>query len=144
MSMFEYVEFSFRGIARRMDYDSHYRIKYQKNESNYSKDPKFVDVIAMIVGSAYVSKKVGSDIYQIIAGFIFSTHCVMRCGRNYGSHKSNWDACIVHYPKFLKKGKCYLRDDDDGSIEILKDEYEAQEYTYYELPEWWDEYLMID
>jgi hypothetical protein len=141
------IEFSLCGIARRMDYDDYYKIECQNNEylitsgdEDLYDSSEYHDVVSVMAGSIYIPKELQNDIYQVIAGFIFSSHCDMTYGFcHYGPVKSNWHACIVNKPKFLKKGKCYLHNKE--SIEILKNGVEAQEYTYYGLPEWWDEYL---
>ena len=146
------IEFSLCGITRRMDYDDYCKIEYQNNEylitegdKNLYDSSEYHDAVSMMAGSMYIPKELQNDVYQVIAGFIFSSHCNMRYGFcHYGPVKSNWHACIVDEPKFLKKGKCYLynkEENEEKLIEILKNGIDAQKYTYYGLPEWWDEYL---
>jgi len=107
------IEFSLCGITRRMDYDDYCKIEYQNNEylitegdKNLYDSSEYHDAVSMMAGSMYIPKELQNDVYQVIAGFIFSSHCNMRYGFcHYGPVKSNWHACIVDEPKFLKKGK---------------------------------------
>lgn len=141
------IEFSLRGIARRRDYDDYCKIEYQNNKyliTNGDEDlydtESYRDAVSMMAGSIYLPNKLGNDLYKIVAEFIFHTHCNMIYGvAPYGLPKSNWHACVVHEPQFLKKGKCFLYKKE--CLEILKNAVEAQKFTYYSLPEWWDEYF---
>ena len=143
------VEFSLFGIVRRMDYCDFCKIEYKNHEyqitngnTSFYNSKEYNDVVSMMAGSMYIQKELQNDIYQVIAKYIFSTHCDMIYGfHHYGPYKSNWDACLVKSPKFLRNGKCFLY--NKTSIKILKNKDEAQKYTYYELPYWWNKFLMI-
>ena len=149
-----------RGIARRMDYEYKYSINYNPNTgkmlindyngtSEYTswilrngENQNISSAISLIACANFISSDF-HPMFNIIAQFIFCTSGDMfysQCW--YGPGKSNWDATIVEKPKPLTKGRCLLWK-GDSPIKILHGKKKAQEYTYYMLPEWWDDYLHL-